>query len=244
MSEDVQPAVAEVRAAAEALKAALDAHLAAVESRTGESDPAVYSAYEALAAAADAYDELLYDAYDEVTPFDVVAEGHEQAAPGAAEEPEAISVLIRRDYLVAEPERLVAQAARVVERDADGGGEPPETVHEALGVLFGEYEPDEIASRSEEYGLEDGDSTLWVAAAEPSDAGEWLAEPFDDADESTVICRFDVSSVYEDDLDDELDDEIEVEVVDVDGTAEDGAVEGGAVGDGASEGAEAGRPSE
>ena len=40
------------------------------------------------------------------------------------------------------------------------------SVHAALGVLFGEYEPDEIASRHKEFGLEEGDSTLWVSAAD------------------------------------------------------------------------------
>lgn len=68
MSDAALPTVAEVRAAAEAVKAALDRHLAAVESRIGDEDPAVYAAFNELAAAAEEYDELLYDRYDEVTP--------------------------------------------------------------------------------------------------------------------------------------------------------------------------------
>lgn len=68
MSDAAQPTADEVRAAAEAVKAALDRHLAAVENRTGEDDPAVYTAFNELAAAAEAYDERLYDRYDEVTP--------------------------------------------------------------------------------------------------------------------------------------------------------------------------------
>lgn len=68
MSDAAQPTAAEVRAAAEAVKAALDRHLEAVENRTGDDDPAVYDAFNALAAAAEAYDERLYDRYDEVTP--------------------------------------------------------------------------------------------------------------------------------------------------------------------------------
>ena len=39
--------------------------------RSGEDDPAVYAAFNALAAAAEVYDELLYDPYDEVTPFEI-----------------------------------------------------------------------------------------------------------------------------------------------------------------------------
>ncbi|MFE1349809.1 hypothetical protein ACFW57_35055, partial [Streptomyces sp. NPDC058757] len=70
MSDAAQPTAAEVRAAAEAVKTALDRHLAAVERRTGDDDTAVYEAFNALAAAAETYDELLYDRYDEVTPFE------------------------------------------------------------------------------------------------------------------------------------------------------------------------------
>ncbi|WP_455354721.1 hypothetical protein [Streptomyces sp. SYSU K217416] len=201
MSDAAQPTAAEVRAAAEAVKAALDRHLEAVEHRSGDDDPAVYAAFNELAAAAEEYDELLYDRYDEVTPFEIP--GTEDALPytGPAE-PSAISVLIRRDYVVVEPQRLIAQADRVaaVDRDewpADGAG-----VGAALGVLFGEYEADEIASRHKEFGLEEGDATLWVSAAdEPAEPGEWLNAPFDEADPQRVLCRFDASSVFDDELD-------------------------------------------
>lgn len=122
-------------------------------------------------------------------------------------------MLIRRDYAVVEPTRLLAQAQRIVDADPGDGGKGTgaaagTSVHAALGVLFGEYEPDEIGSRHQEFGLEEGDSTLWVSAAEElPEAGEWLSAPFDEADPQLVVCRFDVSSVFdEDDLDEELDD--------------------------------------
>ncbi|MEU6542270.1 hypothetical protein [Streptomyces sp. NPDC046859] len=204
MSDAVQPTAAEVRAAAEAVKTALDRHLAAVERRSGEDDPAVYEAFNELAAAAEAYDELLYDRYDEVTPFEIP--GTEDALPPytGPEEPSAVSVLIRRDYSVVEPQRLMAQAERIEAADYDGAdGDASGTVHGALGVLFGEFEPDEIASRHKEFGLEEGDSTLWVTASdEQADPGEWLEAPFDGADPQRVICRFDVSTVFDDDLED------------------------------------------
>ena len=206
MSDAVQPTAAEVRAAAEAVKTALDRHLAAVERRTGEDDPAVYEAFNELAAAAETYDELLYDRYDEVTPFEIP--GTEDALPPytGPEEPNALSVLIRRDYAVAEPQRLLAQAQRVEAADYEEGadGEASGTVHGALGILFGEFEPDEIASRHKEFGLEEGDSTLWVTAADDqTDPGEWLEAPFEGVDPQRVVCRFDVSTVFDDDLDDE-----------------------------------------
>ncbi|GHH18720.1 hypothetical protein [Streptomyces lanatus] len=218
MSDAVQPTAAEVRAAAEAVKTALDRHLAAVERRSGEDDPAVYEAFNQLAAAAEVYDELLYDRYDEVTPFEIP--GTEDALPPytGPEEPNALSVLIRRDYAVAEPQRLMAQAQRVEAADYDDGSDADAsgTVHGALGILFGEFEADEIASRHKEFGLEEGDSTLWVTAADDqAEPGEWLEAPFEGVDPQRVVCRFDVSTVFDDDLEDaedleeELDDELE-----------------------------------
>ncbi|MET9148528.1 MULTISPECIES: hypothetical protein [unclassified Streptomyces] len=207
MSDAAQPTAAEVRAAAEAVKTALDRHLAAVERRSGDDDPAVYEAFNQLAAAAEAYDELLYDRYDEVTPFEIP--GDDSLPPYAGpEEPNAISVLIRRDYAVADPQRLLAQAERVEAADAEGaagiGTGPSDTVHGALGVLFGEFEPDEIASRHKEFGLEEGDSTLWVTASdEPADPGDWLEAPFEQVDPELVVCRFDVSAVFDDETDDD-----------------------------------------
>ncbi|MFA3879134.1 hypothetical protein ABS735_36760 [Streptomyces sp. MMCC 100] len=210
MSDAAQPTAAEVRAAAEAVKTALDRHLAAVERRSGEEDPAVYDAFNELAAAAEAYDELLYDRYDEVTPFEIPGEDTLPPYTGP-EEPSALSVLIRRDYAVAEPQRLMAQARRVEEVDEERPGvEASGTVHGALGLLFGEFEPDEIASRHKEFGLEEGDSTLWVTAADESaDPGEWLEAPFEQVDPQRVVCRFDVSAVFDEDFDDDLDDDDE-----------------------------------
>ncbi|MDQ1020807.1 hypothetical protein [Streptomyces afghaniensis] len=210
MSDAAQPTAAEVRAAAEAVKTALDRHLAAVERRSGEDDPAVYEAFNQLAAAAEVYDELLYDRYDEVTPFEIP--GTEDALPPytGPEEPNALSVLIRRDYAVAEPQRLLAHAQRIEAAEGEDGPAASGTIHGALGLLFGEFEPDEIASRHKEFGLEEGDSTLWVAAAEePADPGEWLEAPFEQVDPQSVVCRFDVSAVFDDVDDDDDDDEVE-----------------------------------
>ncbi|MFI9807011.1 hypothetical protein ACIHEJ_22065 [Streptomyces sp. NPDC052301] len=214
MSDAAQPTAAEVRAAAEAVKTALDRHLAAVERRSGDDDPAVFEAFNQLAAAAEVYDELLYDRYDEVTPFEIP--GAEDALPPYAgpEEPNAISVLIRRDYAVAEPQRLLAQAQRVeaaeYEEDAAAGEGAAATVPGALGVLFGEFEPDEIASRHKEFGLEEGDSTLWVTAAdEAPEAGEWLETPFEHIEPQQVVCRFDVSAVFDDEDDSDEEDDLE-----------------------------------
>lgn len=228
MSDAVQPTAAEVRAAAEAVKTALDRHLAAVERRSGDDDPAVYEAFNELAAAAEEYDELLYDRYDEVTPFEIPGTDDTLPPYTGPEEPNALSVLIRRDYAVAEPQRLLAQAQRVeaVEEDgataAAGFDAASGTIHGALGVLFGEFEPDEIASRHKEFGLEEGDSTLWVTAAdEPAEPGEWLETPFEAIDPQRVVCRFDVSAVFDDESDDEELDDVDADAeLDEDGDLE------------------------
>lgn len=200
MSEAAQVSIIEVRAAAEAVKSAIDRHLAAVSGPNAADDPAVVSAYEELAAAAIAYDQILYEVYDEVTPFEVPGDEGAGGYSGP-EQPEAISVLIRRDYLITDAKRLREQAERVDSSLTPGGAPEGGAVNAAIGVLFGEYEPDEIAARCDEFGLEEGDSTLWVAATEPTDPGDWLPEPFEAADPQLLICRFDVSEVYDDDLD-------------------------------------------
>ncbi|MFC7219323.1 hypothetical protein ACFQLX_14265 [Streptomyces polyrhachis] len=229
MSDAAQPAAAEVRAAAEALKAAIDHHLGAVEGRAGESDPLVTDTFEALAAAAEAYDEVLYDVHDEVTPFEIPGNGPLPAYSGP-DEPRGLSVLIRRDYAVVDTHRLLAQAQRIAELDPDVIAGPADeedlasvvgsSLTAAVGVLFGEYEPDELASRHQEFGLAEGDSTVWIVAEEePAEPGEWLAAPFDQADPEQVICRFDVSSAFEEELD--FDDEDDDEDSDGDSDTED-----------------------
>ena len=69
MSEQSAVSPAQVHEAIDGLKAALDAHLAAVEARAGENDPHVQAAYDALASAGERYDDALFSAYEEVTPF-------------------------------------------------------------------------------------------------------------------------------------------------------------------------------
>jgi hypothetical protein len=61
-----------VRTRLQALVEALEAHLAATELRTGEADPVVFAAYAHLADAFVAYEEALYDAFEEVVPMSVV----------------------------------------------------------------------------------------------------------------------------------------------------------------------------
>jgi hypothetical protein len=59
----------DARAALDRLLAALEAHFSAAQQRRGEQDPHVEQAYRILADAFETYDEALYDAFEEVTPF-------------------------------------------------------------------------------------------------------------------------------------------------------------------------------
>ena len=196
------PATAtEVRQAAEALKSAIDAHLRAVESRVDELDPAVLEAFDALAAAAEQYDELLYAVHDEVTPFEVMADS--QPDYNGPDEVEALSVFIRRDYLVADPDALAAAARTAAE------GVDPETAtpRSALLDIFDAYDADEIAYRAEELGLQPADSTMWVVAADPEGVVGWHDDPFSDVDAELLLYRDDVIDEEIDDEDDEEEDE-------------------------------------
>lgn len=76
------------RAALDRLVTALEAHLAAAQRRRGDDDPAVEAAYRALADAFEGYDEALYSAHDEVTPF-VLYDDSEDDADDSEDEDDA-----------------------------------------------------------------------------------------------------------------------------------------------------------
>jgi hypothetical protein len=78
------------------LIAALEAHLSAAAGRQGEADPAVVSAYQVLADAFESYDEALYDAFDEVTPF-VLYDDAEDAASDEDDEDDDLEDLEDED---------------------------------------------------------------------------------------------------------------------------------------------------
>jgi hypothetical protein len=200
--------VAEVRQAAESLKSAIDAHLRAVEARVDELDPAVLEAFDALAAAAEEYDELLYAVHDEVTPFEVMSDS--QPDYNGPDEIEALSVFIRRDYLVADPEALAA-AARAAAEGVDPETATPRT---ALLDIFDAYDADEIAYRAEELGLQPADSTMWVVAADPEGVVGWHDDPFSEVDAELLLYRDDVIDEDIDEEDEEEDDEEELEAED------------------------------
>ena len=56
---------------------ALEAHLSAVIERNGEHDPAIDEAYVESANAFEAYEDALFEAYEEVTPLSVYGDDEE-----------------------------------------------------------------------------------------------------------------------------------------------------------------------
>lgn len=224
-----QPTPAQVRAAAEALKAAIDRHLAAVEARTDELDPSVLEAFDALASAAEEYDELLYTVHDEVTPFDVVPPESDAVYAGP-EQVEAFSVFVRRDFLITDAEALAAAAGNVSENFEPESGDS----RAAVAELFDAFDADEISYRAEEIGLEAIEATTWVVAADPEAVGGWDDDPFSEVDLQKLLYRVDL--VDEEELDDEEEDEEDeipasalrdVDGVDEEDEEEDGDVESG-----------------
>ena len=71
------PMSSDARAALDRFVAALERHYDAASARRSELDPKVVEAYEELATAFAEYDDALFDAYDEVTPFDLTDEDDE-----------------------------------------------------------------------------------------------------------------------------------------------------------------------
>lgn len=62
------------RAALSALTTALEEHLVAASARRGEEDPQVEAAFLGIIDAFEAYEEALFDAFDEVTPLVIYGE--------------------------------------------------------------------------------------------------------------------------------------------------------------------------
>ncbi|ROT29617.1 hypothetical protein [Micromonospora sp. HM5-17] len=143
---------AELDAALERVIETARAHLAAVRAANGRiDDDAVWQAYVELNNASFEYDELLLDAFGEVTPWDVEAidpdEADERfgAGPGGGDggepsdpHPMVLSVRQRRDYRVPSVAALLraAQAARRAGVPEDEESAPVEGVGEAVLELL------------------------------------------------------------------------------------------------------------
>ena len=77
----------DLRIALQSLVTAFEEHLAAAAARRGEKDPVVESAYLAIADAFEVYEEVLYDAYGEVTPLEIYEDDEDDGGYEADEAP-------------------------------------------------------------------------------------------------------------------------------------------------------------
>jgi hypothetical protein len=141
---------ASLDAALEEVIAAARSHLTAVKAADGRvDDDDVWQAYVTLNNASFAYDELLLDAFGEVTPWDVESidpdevEGQLGTFTVDGDEsrdahPHVISVRQRRDYRVPSVTALVrrAEEARTEAGPDESGAGPVETVGEAVLELL------------------------------------------------------------------------------------------------------------
>lgn len=55
-----------------------------------------------------------------------------------------------------------------------------------------------------------------TAADESADPGEWLQAPFEEVDPERVVCRFDVSTVFDEEFDDDIEDDEDEEDIEDD----------------------------
>lgn len=178
----------QVRAAAKALKAAIDAHLVACEGKTREEDPAIQRAYDELRDAAEAYDDALYDTYEEVTPFEFspgpVFDAVEVADEGA---PARVAVCQRRDFAIRSRTDLV-EAGRRILRDEDEDDEDL-TVSDALALYLEAHGLDATTAAAPEIGLHPLGGTTWLLERDIED-NTLAAAPFEQIDVARLLYRF------------------------------------------------------
>ena len=181
----------DVRAAAERLKSAIDRHLEACIDKGGEEDPTVQAAYDALREAAESYDDLLFDSFDEVTPWEFseaqVYDVMEVEQPGV---PARVTVLVRSDFAVHSAADLV-EAGRQVLRAADetDADDASLTAVDALSIYLEVHGLDELAEMADDLGLRWLGGTTWLLDQDVED-DTMRSAPFADADESRLLHRF------------------------------------------------------
>jgi hypothetical protein len=221
---------AELDAALERVITAARDHLAAVKAADGRADDdEVWRAYVELNNASNEYDELLLDAFGEVTPWDVEAidpnEADRQLGVGLGgidgtepddPHPQVISVRQRRDYRIPSVAALLRLAEAARRTNPEGDGEPVpapvETVGEAVLELMqagdgslGALDIPELESLDGVVVVAEVVAPLDPEAYEDADgAGPFELEPGD-----RVVDRLDEHALV--DLDEEIDEDEEEE---------------------------------
>lgn len=181
---------------------ALEAHLRAATmadtiADRGADDVAMQAAYTALRHAAEAYDDLLFDATDEVTPWEFPESPHVDVEYEDKESvPSTIGVLVRRDYELVDADSLV-DSGREAYHDLYPD-HPEETAitdvshpGRALFQMLHAYGIDGLDQRAEDSGLLPRGGTVWVQALDDDDVESLVEDPFGVADEEMLVYRLD-----------------------------------------------------
>jgi hypothetical protein len=179
----------DVRVAADLLKSAIDRHLEACASKAGEEDPTVQAAYDLLREAAEAYDDALFDAYEEVTPFEFsqgpIFEASEVEDPDV---PARVTVLSRRDFAVRSGADLVT-AGREILRE-EGEDEEDLSAVDALALYLDAHGVDDTVAAADQVGLHWLGGTTWLLEQDAED-DTMTSAPFAVVDESRLLHRLD-----------------------------------------------------
>ncbi|WP_051426086.1 hypothetical protein [Jiangella gansuensis] len=194
-----------LQSALDELTDALEAHLQACLARTGETDPAVISAYSALRNAADRYDNLLYDVTDEVTPWEFPEDPADPEFEADDAAPAQVGVLVRRDYEIDDTDSLLGAGreaySELYPRDpAESAVADVSHPGRALYQMLHAYGVDGLDERAEDSGLRPRGGTVWVQALAPGDDETLTTEPFAVADEELLVYRVDEVIHTDDDL--------------------------------------------
>lgn len=187
-----RPNSADVRRAAQDFKEAIDAHLLAVETRFGQDDPAIDSTYEHIRHLGHIYDELMIQVHGEGTPFgDDFLDGDDlddgEAFQPGADMPDSsgdlLSIYVRRDYQLSDPDLLVNRGREahemVIAENADYPEEEPVDAASSLYAMYNFAGVDGIDLIGEEAGLLPLGAVVWFMKADQP-VGFELDRPFHD----------------------------------------------------------------
>jgi hypothetical protein len=196
----ITPTPADVRTAADTLKAAIDAHLEACEHGTGEHDPEVQAAYDALHRAAKAYDDLVSAMYDEVLPWHFAGPPSSEMQADVGEL-HTFTVLARHDYRIDDLEALLSVGRKAYAQAwpharVEYAYTNVTTAGTAIYQMLHTYGFDGLTERHQGAGLYAYGGTVWVQPLRPKDASLDSENPFKVVDPDVLVYRLD--EVYED----------------------------------------------
>lgn len=180
--------------AADQLKAAVDAHLAACAAKAGEEDPTVQRAYDELREAAEAYDDALFDAFEEVTPFEFsTPQAFDPSGIAPEGVPMRVAVYQRRDFAVRSASDLVEAGREILLEEDETDEAEMLTPVDALALYLDVHGLDAATVGADEIGLYPVGGTMWLVDQDVDDETMGSA-PFGAIDDQRVLHRLDDES--------------------------------------------------